>query len=295
MVVAERNARRLRLVLFIAWATSAPDHNMNFRKPPTQRDRSVALLDARYLSWLAHGARVNRHGVAHMVARALDGAGLPSLLMRTYWYSDRDDGQTLDDQTQRLVPHYDVDGGAAVASAIAADVLALAQRGACDTVVIASDDDRLVSAMEEAKLYGMRVCVLGDEAMSDLSALAEEDASSARLLRQADRRLLINTASLGQGGGAAKEVSDAWPRVQEMVNAWWTERDPDEAAVLQQMLQSSHGLPQDLDRLMLARARAALGRTLDISEKRQLRSLVRDAVLKDAPKGDGLPQDDEQD
>lgn len=268
---------------------------MNYRKPLVQRDRSVALLDARYLSWLAHGARVNRQGLPHTVARALDGAGLPSLLLRTYWYSDRDDSQTLDDQTQRLVPNYDVDGGAAVVAAMGADLLALAQRGACETVVIASDDDRLVSAIEEAKLYGLRVCVLGDEAMSDLSALAEEDASSARLLRQADRRLLIHTAGLAQGGGAHKEASDAWPRVQEMVNSWWSERDPDEASQLQQLLQGSHGLPQDLDRLMLARARAALGRTLDISEKRQLRSLVRDAVLKDAETAsDGFPPDEDE-
>ncbi len=267
---------------------------MNHRKPLTQRDRSVALLDARYLSWLAHGARVGRHGLAHVVARALDGAGLPSLLLRTYWYSDRDDGLTLDDQTQRLVPNYDADGGASVAAAMASDLLALAQRGACETVVIASDDDRLVGAIEEAKLHGLRVCVLGDEGMSDLSALAEEDASSARLLRQADRRLLIHASALGQGGAGAREASEAWPRVQEMVNAWWLERDPDEAALLQQTLQSSHGLPQDLDRLMLARARAALGRTLDIAEKRQLRNLVREAALADAaPTGDGMPDDEE--
>ena len=269
---------------------------MNYRKPLPQRDRSVALLDARYLSWLAHGARVGRHGVPHVVARALDGAGLSSLLLRTYWYSDRDDGLTLDDQTQRLVPHYDADAGASVAAAMAADLIALAQRGACETLVIASADDRLVAAIEEAKLHGGRVCVLGDESMSDLSALAEEDASSARLLRQADRRLLIHTGALGQGGGGAKEASEAWPRVQEMVTAWWSERDPDEAALLQQTLQGSHGLPQDLDRLMLARARAALGRTLDISEKRQLRNLVREAALADAAAMDaGMPDDDSQD
>lgn len=266
---------------------------MNYRKSPVQKDRSVALLDARYLSWLANGARVGRHGLPHVVALALDGAGLPSSLLRTYWYSDRDDQLTLDDQTQRLVPHYDADGGAAVASAMAADLLALAQRGACETVVLASDDDRLVAALEEAKLHGLRVCVMAEESMSDLSALAEEDASSARLLRQADRRLFVPASALSQAGGGGKGTSEAWPRVQEMVNVWWAERDPDEAAMLQQSLQGAHGLPQDLDRLMLARARAALGRTLDISEKRQLRQMVREAVLSHAPADGGLPQDDE--
>ena len=252
---------------------------MNYKSHSTQKDRSVALLDARYLSWLAHGGNINRYHVAHVVARALDSAGLPSMLLRSYWYSDRDDGQTVDDQTQRFVPLYEVDGGSSLASTMSADIVALAKNGGCDILLIASDDDRLGAALEEAKLCGLRVCVLGDESMSDLGMLAEEDSAAARLMRQADRRIWISASALANGAGGGREVADAWPRVQEMVNAWWSERDPDEARGLQQTLQGSHGLPQDLDRLMLARARAALGRTLDINEKRKLRGLVREAVL----------------
>ena len=252
---------------------------MNYKTHTMQKDRSVALLDARYLSWLAHGGKVNRHHVAHVVARALDGAGLPCMLLRSYWYSDRDDGQTVDDQTQRFVPMYEVDGGAALASTMSADIVALARHQGCEILLIASDDDRLGAAIEEAKLCGLRVCVLGDESMSDLAALAEEDSAAARLMRQADRRVLINASAIASGAGGGRDSADAWPRVQEMVNAWWSERDPDEALALQQTLHSAHGLPQELDRLMLARARAALGRTLDINEKRKLRGLVRDAVL----------------
>ncbi len=252
---------------------------MTYKKFNVSKDRSVVLLDVRYLSWLAHGGKVNRYHAGNVIARALDGAGMPSMVLRSYWYCDRDDGQTLDDQTQRFVASYETDGGAALIAAMSADIVALAHRGACDTLLIASDDDRIGPAIEEAKLCGMRVCVLGEESMSDLGLLAEEDSALARLMRQADRRIWISPNALASGGTSSQDGADAWPRVNEMVRAWWSERDPDEAEQLQAALRAAHGLPQDLDRLMLARARAALGRTLDISEKRRLRSMVRDVVL----------------
>ncbi|MEY2994505.1 MAG: hypothetical protein RL357_1440 [Pseudomonadota bacterium] len=252
---------------------------MTYKKFNGSKDRSIALLDVRYLSWLAHGSKVNRYQTANVIARALDGAGMPSMVLRSYWYCDRDDGQTLDDQTQRFVASYEADGGAALIAAMSADIVALAHRGACDTLLIGSDDDRIGPAIEEAKLCGLRVCVLGDESMSDLGLLAEEDSALARLMRQADRRIWINPNALGSSGAAHQDGADAWPRVNEMVRVWWSERDPEEAEQLQVTLRGAHGLPQDLDRLMLARARAALGRTLDISEKRRLRTMVRDVVL----------------
>lgn len=252
---------------------------MIYKKFNGPKERSIALLDIRYLSWLAHGSKVNRYQSGNVIARALDGAGMPSMVLRSYWYCDRDDGQTIDDQTQRFVASYETDGGAALIAAMSADIVALAQRGACDTLLIASDDDRISPAIEEAKLCGLRVCVLGEESMSDLTVLAEEDSALARLMRQADRRIWINPNALASGSAAGQEGADAWPRVNEMVRTWWSERDPEEADQLQNTLRSAHGLPQDLDRLMLARARAALGRTLDISEKRRLRTMVRGVVL----------------
>jgi len=260
-----------------------------YKKSVQHKDRSVALMDMRYLSWLAHGGKINRYLASNVIARALDGAGMPSTILRSYWYCDRDDGQTLDDQTQRFVAAYDVDGGAALVAAMSADIVALSQRGACETLLLACDDDRIGPAIEEAKLSGVRVCVLGEESMSDLKLLAEEDSALARLMRQADRRIWVSPSALAGDGGSGEGGVGAWTRVQEMVLAWWSERDPDEAEQLQATLRDAHGLPQDLDRLMLARARAVLGRTLDVTEKRRLRSMVRQAVFDEGEDLQELP------
>lgn len=289
---------------------------MPYRSNPSFTDAgpcAMALLDARFVRWLARldegesaaPAAPLRGQVGAVLARALDQAGLRRPLRRVYWYSESDDRAVFDDQALRLVPAEDEDGGALIRQ-MSADMAALVRGGRVDVLIIGSDDDRLTAAIEEAKLAGVTLCLLADERAQTMPRLMQQDPNWARLLREADRRLVVRSAdwtpfSPGEAHAAAGSpelaTGDAPPPRREMaedgelhgvVQGWWADLPADDQNTLRDELPALRGLPPEVDRELLLRGKNALGRALNFHEKRILRSHARAVALGEGAAGGDL-------
>ena len=273
----------------------------------------MALIDGRFLIWLAQqgavgttGESVNRQGLLSLLAQALSHSGLDVDLRRIYWYSDRSDGLVIDDQIVRLVQAHDADGGASLLRSLGHDLKQLAEHHACDHVLVASDDERFLGAIDEAQLSGLSVHLLADESARNMPQMVRSDPGWARLLAQADRRVIVNSQALAdmlQGkvptgmGLSVEDVEELRKSMHEIVSAWWAEEPEDLREDLRDALQISRGIPQEVDRQLLLRMRQRLARALSLPEKKMLRETLRGVVM-GAPEGAtsegaGFPPDSE--
>lgn len=255
----------------------------------------MALIDGRFLIWLAQqgavgttGESVNRQGLLSLLSQALSHAGLDVDLRRIYWYTDRNDGLVIDDQIVRLVQTHDADGGASLLRSLGHDLKQLAEHHACDHVLVASDDERFLGAIDEAQLSGLSVHLLADESARNMPQMVRSDPGWARLLSQADRRVIVNSQALAdmlQGkvptgmGLSLEDVEELRKSMQEVVSAWWAEEPEDLREDLREALQISRGIPQEVDRQLLLRMRQRLARALSLPEKKMLRETLRNVVM----------------
>jgi hypothetical protein len=263
----------------------------------TMASRAVALLDARYLRWMARldepdvqgSGNLSRERLNELVVHGMNRALGRVSLLRLYWYSEVDDRLVCNDQALRLLPSADVDGSALVRQ-LAADVQALVASGRVDVILLGSDDDRLLPVIEAAKLAGVTVCVLADERALAMPRLMQQDPNWARLLREADRRVVIRSADLVQalssGGPSAGHspeeggISEGFElALQAVVQAWWADQTEDDREGLRDELPGQRGLPSEVDRDLLLRGKNAMGRALSFHEKRVLRSQAREVAL----------------
>lgn len=251
---------------------------------------TVALVDARYLRWLTRQDEggegqsqgpLAREGWNELLRHLLHRHGLRGTLLRTYWYAVQDDHAVHDDQTLRVLSSADTDGVALVRQ-ITADLQALVAGGRVDTLCIASDDDRLMTAIDAAKLSGITVCLVADERALSMPRLMQQDPSWARLLREADRRIVLRASELAQALNSRSQMAADGPvsadldaRLQAVVQAWWEDLVEDDRDSLREELPGQRGLPPEVDRELLVRAKNAIGRSLNFQEKRVLRSQAR--------------------
>lgn len=258
--------------------------------------RCVALVDARFLSWLTQGNddRTDSHplasaeGVLAMLAVSMRQAGLEVDVARAYWYTDQTQAQPVVDVVQRLVLDPDADAGLALMRAMGSDLVQLAANHAADHVLVVSDDERLLPAVDQAQLHGLGVHLLMDEAGNDFDKLQRDDPSWARLLAQADRRVLmqptpgmVGHASREGRGTHAQEDADVHASVSREIQAWWDEEPETQRIDLQDELRYSRSIPQEVDRQLLLRLSRSLGHPLSWPEKKAMRDSVRRIVLGD--------------
>lgn len=269
-----------------------PEKSFNRFASVSLSGRAVALLDARYLRWIAkledHDASpsvLSRERLNELVQHALNRAVGRVSLLRVYWYADCDDRLVCNDQALRLLPSADTDGSALVRQ-LTADVQALVAGGRVDVILIGSDDDRLLAVIESAKLAGLTVCVLVDERAQTMPRLMQQDPNWARLLREADRRVIVRSSELanslgGQGQSPPEDssVGGFEDALMNVVKAWWDELTDDDRDGLRDELPELRGLPPEVDRDLLLRGKNAMGRALNFHEKRLLRSQARDVTL----------------
>ena len=275
----------------------------------------MALIDGRFLIWMAQqgavgttGESVNRQGLLALLSQALAHCGLDVDLRRIYWYTDRADGLVIDDQIVRLVQTHAADGGASLLRSLGHDLKQLAEHHACDHVLVASDDERFLSAIDEAQLSGLSVHLLADESARNMPQMVRSDPGWARLLSQADRRVIVNSQALAdmlQGkvptgmGLSVEDVEELRKSMQEIVAAWWAEEPEDLREDLRDALQISRGIPQEVDRQLLLRMRQRLARALSLPEKKMLRETLRNEVMGQqeqppAAAGSGFPPDSDE-
>jgi len=164
----------------------------------------------------------------------------------------------------------------------------LAESKACDHVLLATDDERFLSGIDEAQLGGLQVHILADDAASNMHQLHQTDPGWGRLLSQADRRVVVQSKSLADmlQSAASKEASQAQEDPQvvkdaitDVIVSWWDDEPEDRREELRDALHISRGIPQEVDRQLLLRMRHRLTRALTLSEKKLLREIFRAVAL----------------
>jgi hypothetical protein len=171
--------------------------------------------------------------------------------------------------------------------AMGADMKRLAEREACEHLLIGSDDERLLSIIDEAQLHGVVVHLLADEAARNMSQLNRDDPGWARLLSQADHRVVLSEEASRQGakprhGGEPKAPVDPEQLREQLttvIQTWWDEEPEDLREELREELHNTRGIPQEVDRQLLLGVRKVLERALSFQEKKMLREMVREKVL----------------
>ena len=256
----------------------------------------MALVDARFLSWLTQVSDdrtgspsvAPTDGVLAMLAVSMRQAGLEVDVVRAYWYTDQTQAQPVVDVVQRCVSDPDADGGLSLMRAMGSDLVQLAANHAADHVLVVSDDERLLPAVDQAQLHGLGVHLLMDEAGNDFDKLQREDPSWARLLAQADRRVLmqptagmVDHASRGGRGSEAQDEAHMQASIGKEVQAWWDEEPETQRIDLHDELRYSRSIPQEVDRQLLLRLSRTLGHPLSWPEKKAMRESVRRIVLGD--------------
>ena len=118
--------------------------------------------------------------------------------------------------------------------------------------------------------------------------MVRTDPGWARLLAQADRRVVVNAQALSdilQGktpsgmGLAVEDVAALRESMHEVISSWWDEEPEDLREDLREALQVSRGVPQEVDRQLLLRMRQRLNRALSFHEKKLLRETLRSVVM----------------
>ena len=261
----------------------------------TSDGQCIALVDARFLVWLAQHNQagpkqdaLNRNGMAQFLSDALSHAGMDVEVKRIYWYSDENESLDVDGQIVRKVLSHDLDGGVSLLKSLGQDLRQLAINKACDHVLLATDDERFLTVIDDAQLTGMSVHILADEAARNMSKLHQTDPGWGRLLSQADQRILVQPKALAEilQGNAVKEnsVTQEDPEVvcesiTEVIVSWWDDEPEDRREELRDALHISRGIPQEVDRQLLLRMRHRLTRALSLSEKKMLREIFRAVAL----------------
>jgi hypothetical protein len=266
------------------------------RKPfDAQAERCIALIDARFLVWLAQHAQtgakqsgLNRTGFAPFLSECFFNAGLNVEVQRIYWYTEESDSLDVDGQIVRKVLSHDVDGGVSLLRSLSHDLSQLAMNNACAHVLLATDDERFLTAIDNAQLTGLSVHILADEVARNMPKLHQTDPGWGRLLSQADRRMVVQPKVLAEilQGGADKEPQ-ALPEdpevvrqsITEVIVSWWDDEPEDKREELRDALHISRGIPQEVDRQLLLRMRHRLTRALSLQEKKMLREIFRAVAL----------------
>jgi hypothetical protein len=148
------------------------------------------------------------------------------------------------------------------------------------------------------------VHLLADESARNMPQMVRTDPGWARLLAQADRRVVVNSQALAdmlQGklptgmGLAVEDVEELRKSMHEVISAWWADEPEDLREDLRDALQISRGIPQEVDRQLLLRMRQRLARALSLPEKKMLREILRQVVTESAAPATvlegGLPPD----
>ena len=140
--------------------------------------------------------------------------------------------------------------------------------------------------IDAAKLAGLSVCLLADERAQAMPRLMQQDPNWARLLREADRRLILRSEELaqalqpsGEGAGPRRTESLREEDLQAVVRAWWQDQSEDDRESLRDELPALRGLPPEVDRELLLRGKNALNRSLSFHEKRWMREHARQTAM----------------
>lgn len=279
-----------------------PDRTARPNRPP-RVERCVALVDARFWWWLLDHPQDGPIGIPpHLGAeleRLLRRPEGVTPISRIVWFTDENPPpRHQPGVVVRQVPAIAHDGGVAMLRGMAQEMAEIGQRGSAERLLLVSDDERLILAVDDAQRAGLAVDMVIDEAARDAVRLRDEDPQWARLLLLADRQLVLGSdgTTPTRTGGVSRERqagfhADAAPReprpapsaeamtlIDEEIRGWWDDEAPDQRAHWRREIQTMRGIPQDLDRELLQRISRRMGQALSPGEKNAMRALARQRI-----------------
>jgi hypothetical protein len=259
------------------------------------------------------GAAVGRRGVildetrviSDLIAFAEAKAHCPGELLRVYWYDAAGALPTaehirlaeLDDVKLRLGTLNSVGQQKGVDSLIIADMIELSRNHASDSFVLVGGDEDLRVGVQVAQTYGIRVHLLGVEingSKAQSAFLAREvDTNSGWTAAEVARFLAIRPAppaapivapvqtpvvaqpALETGGAAAAQPQNptAEELLERVAKEFYETLTPTDLGDIRTVWTASQSIPQPHDGRLLARSGVALGRPLDVPEKREMRRI----------------------
>ncbi|MHB8140103.1 MAG: NYN domain-containing protein [Vulcanimicrobiaceae bacterium] len=230
-------------------------------------------------------------------------ARCPGSILRVYWYDAAGSQPTaehirlaeLDNVKLRLGTLNSLGKQKGVDSLIIADMIELARNGAVGDFLLVGGDEDLRIGVQVAQTYGTRVHLLGIEIGGDRAqspGLAREadtnsgwtiaDVSTFLSLRQAAQPIPVQ--SVGTPGTVDVTENPANTRdqavtvipdqtLEEAVREFYSTLIQADIDDIKTVWDASGKIPQPHDGRLLARTAAAIGRSLDVSERREMRRI----------------------
>lgn len=242
---------------------------------------SILLVDANFFGWLLCDEKFT--GVptsSHLESlKIFLSEYIPfSYIKRIYWYTDQSALSLIDKIIFRFIADVDLNSGYSLLKSISSDLISLASSKAAHSVTLFSDDERLHCIVDQVQLLGLEVNIVCDNSISNFQQLQITDPSWARFLMQADRRLVWNSNFYSTKDIINSENESA-SIIISFVDKWWKGKTSDEQNQLINELSASHGIPQEIDRMMLLQLSRELGRSLSWSNKKIMREILRCTIL----------------
>lgn len=209
-------------------------------------------------------------------------------LLRIYWYDGTSSGPTpqhlalmyLDDMKVRLGFVNSVGEQKGVDSLIVTDMIELARNRAIADALLLSGDEDLRVGVQQAQEFGVRVHIVGIRpARGSQSQFLLAEADTTRELKAPDLLRFLRVAQptterpvhsevAASGDPATHEFSEVAHHVAGQI------LDEKERSTLVELYRAERRIPQQVDRVLLARARKANhGQDLDNQQKNVLRRL----------------------
>jgi NYN domain len=219
--------------------------------------------------------------------------------LRIYWYDVFHPGARLTSDQALLANADDVKlrlGSApalgpyrSLASEIAGDLIELSRHGALGDALVISADEDLRIPIQLAQSYGVRVHLVGlaSGRGSHSTPLTQEVDTNTEWPRETLQRFLAirrgalqDCAQIAPYPGSAFSDPREWePRLEGAAREFADALDDNDLDALEAYWATSRGVPSELDRRLLPFARNALGRDLDQTEKRFVRSCFQKQVM----------------
>ncbi len=265
--------------------------------------RVAVFVDAGYL--IARGAEAlageadGRRGVILNVPKVVERliqfaerkAACSGGILRVYWYDAAGSQPTAeqirlaesDDVKLRLGTFNSFGKQKGVDSLIIVDMIELARNRAAESFVLVGGDEDLRVGVQVAQTYGIRVHLLG-------IAIGSDKAQSPGLTREADTNsgwTATDVASFLRIRPAPPAVTPLSASVEPSAPATAVDADTLEIAVksfydtlvgsdlddIRTVWTANRTIPQPYDGRLLARTGTAIGRSLDLSERREIRRI----------------------
>ncbi len=217
-------------------------------------------------------------------------------LLRIYWYDGTSRGPTLDhrmladldDVKLRLGFINSLGQQKGVDSLLVTDLVELSRNGAiCDALLLGGDEDLRIG-VQIAQSFGVRLHLIGVEPSRRSQSLqlrqeadTKHEISSAEIREflsivvtpGASERVVIPpaTTSLAKTQNSSEALNELEASLDQAIESVLARLDPAQTLAINTALQSSHSVPSQYDRRVLASCRTALGRDLTMEEKKLMR------------------------